>query len=151
MITIHTVFCFIFLLSFFFFLFFFFFLLCPWHVEIPRPEIKPMPPQWPKMLPWQCRILNPNEPQENSFFFSFLTLITICTDCESRNLILFFLAHWNTAWHTALEHCLAHSRLSTKFGEELYIEYIFRLAILRNSWYIQSKGMFFRWMLCLHL
>ena len=27
---------------------------CLWHVEVPRPEIKPMPQQWPEPVQWQC-------------------------------------------------------------------------------------------------
>ena len=32
---------------------------CPWHVEVPRPRIKPVPQKPPKPLQWQCQILNP--------------------------------------------------------------------------------------------
>ena len=31
----------------------------PWHAEVPGPEMKPIPKQWPKLLQWQHRILNP--------------------------------------------------------------------------------------------
>ena len=37
----------------------FFFLPCLQHVEIPGPEIEPVPQQRPKPMPWQCWILNP--------------------------------------------------------------------------------------------
>ena len=33
--------------------------LCSWHVEVPGPEIEPMPQQWPEPLRCQCQILNP--------------------------------------------------------------------------------------------
>ena len=35
-----------------------FYWLCPWHVEVPRPRIKPSPQHWPEPQQWQCRILN---------------------------------------------------------------------------------------------
>ena len=35
-----------------------FFWLPPWHVEDLEPEIKLMPQQWPRLLQWQCWILN---------------------------------------------------------------------------------------------
>ena len=31
---------------------------CPWHLKIPRPRIKLTPQQRPKLLQWQCWILN---------------------------------------------------------------------------------------------
>ena len=31
----------------------------PWHVDIPGPVTEPLPQQWPKLLKWQCQILNP--------------------------------------------------------------------------------------------
>ena len=30
----------------------------PWHVEVPRPGIKPTPQQQPRPLQWHCQILN---------------------------------------------------------------------------------------------
>ena len=36
-----------------------FFWLCPWHVEVPRPGIKPTPQQHSELHQWQCQILNP--------------------------------------------------------------------------------------------
>ena len=39
-------------------LFFFFFWPCSWHVKVSRPGIKPLPVQWPRLLQWQCQILN---------------------------------------------------------------------------------------------
>ena len=35
------------------------FWLCLQHVEVPGPSIKPEPQQQPKLLQWQCQILNP--------------------------------------------------------------------------------------------
>ena len=32
---------------------------CPWHVDVPRPGIEPMPQQWPEPQQWQRWILNP--------------------------------------------------------------------------------------------
>ena len=44
-----------------FFCFLFFlnsFCLHPWHMEVPRPGIKPMPQQRPELQQWQCLVLN---------------------------------------------------------------------------------------------
>ena len=53
---------------------FFFFPFWPplWHVEVPRPGIKPMPSQWPKLQQWQCQILNPLGHQGTPFINLFL-------------------------------------------------------------------------------
>ena len=56
------------------FKFFFIFWPYPWHLEIPRPEIKPAPQQCPKPQQGQCQILNPlghlGAPWEVSFRWS---------------------------------------------------------------------------------
>ena len=33
--------------------------LVQWHAEVPGPGIKLVPQQWPKLLQWQCQVLNP--------------------------------------------------------------------------------------------
>ena len=45
-----------------------------WHVEIPRPGIEPVPQQWPKLLQWQCWILNPLQHQRNPKLLHILNL-----------------------------------------------------------------------------
>ena len=50
------------------FFFFFFFWPHPWHVEVLRPGIKPMPQQQPELLQWQHQFLNSqkNSPNQHS-------------------------------------------------------------------------------------
>ena len=35
----------------------------PWHAEVPRPGIEPLPQEWPVQHQWQCQILNLLSPQ----------------------------------------------------------------------------------------
>lgn len=49
----------------------------------------------------------------------------------------------------ALEHCLAHSRLSTNRVKGCYSEYILKFTVLKSPRYVQSKVLL-RWRLCLH-
>ena len=47
--------------------------LCPWHVEVPRPGIKPTSQQWPKSQQWQHWILNSLSHQGTPWIFSFVS------------------------------------------------------------------------------
>ena len=61
-------------------LLFFFFWLCPWHMEVPGPGIKPMPQQQPKLLQWQHWILNllhHKQTLDMIHFFSFLAFLLV--------------------------------------------------------------------------
>ena len=51
-----------------------FFRPCAQHVEVPGPGIKPVPQQQPKLLYWQCWILNPLCPKGTPFISDIIAL-----------------------------------------------------------------------------
>ena len=66
------------------------FWLCPWHVEVPGPGIKPAPELWPEPLQWQCWILNPLSHKGTPIKFSILVI-----DCTWKK---FFFGFAHDIW-----------------------------------------------------
>ena len=68
--------------------FFIFIWLHPWHVEVPRPRLEPVPQQWPKLQQWQRQILNLLS--HHVYFLHFLQLHTVQYGGTSHKQLLKF-------------------------------------------------------------
>ena len=65
------------------------FWLCPWHQEVSRPGIEPLPQQWPKPQQCQCQILNSLSHQGT------LNFVVICHKQEIANLGTITVPHFS--------------------------------------------------------